>query len=132
MEKKRFMGLFGLLVAALVSSSNMYAETVVNVVRAGTLSSVLKETEPQLKITGSINGSDAKYLRSLVVDGKVTSLDLGEVRIVSGGTAYYENYKTEADVLGERMFFECSKLRYIVLPSTITAIGNCAFSNSGL
>ena len=134
MQKKIYTVAVGALFVALVccNAVGAWAETVVDVVRAGTLSSVLKETDPQLKITGKINGTDAKYLRSLVVDGKVTSLDLSGVRIVSGGTAYYESYKTENDVLGERMFYECSKLRAIVLPTTITAIGSCAFSNSGL
>ncbi len=134
MQKKIYHVLVGALTIALVCSkpASVWAETVVDVVRAGTLSSVLKETDPQLKITGKINGTDAKYLRGLVVDGKVTSLDLSEVRIVSGGTAYYESFKTENDVLGEKMFTECEKLRYVVLPKTITAIGSCAFSNSGL
>ena len=128
------MGWCGLLMAALVSVSStcVWAQTVVNVVHAGTLSSVLKETEKQLTITGSLNGSDCKYLRSLVVDGKVTSLNLADARIVSGGTAYYESYKTENDVLGERMFFECEKLRTVVLPATLTAIGSNAFARSGL
>ena len=134
MQGKSFIGLCGLLLATLAgfTSTGVWADTVVNVVHAGTLSSLLKETDPELKVTGSINGTDAKYLRSLVVDGRVTSLDLSEARIVSGGVAYYENYKTENDVLGEQMFVDCQKLRYIVLPPSLTAIGSNAFARSGL
>ena len=114
------------------SGAAVWAETVVQVDRAGTLTSLLKETDSKLKITGSINGTDVKYLRQLINDGKVTSLDLSEVKIVSGGVAYYESNKTENDVIGKSMFRECENLREIVLPTTVGAILSNAFSNSGL
>ena len=120
------------LVVALCFSLSTWADTEVNVEVAGTLSSVLSASDSKLKVTGVINGTDAKYLRQLVTSGGVTSLDLSEVKIVSGGEAYYESFKTENDVLGDCMFKECTKLTNIVLPSSITTIGSQAFSGSGL
>lgn len=104
----------------------------VHVQTAGTLASLLPTTERELKVTGVINGTDVKYLRQLVSAGKVTALDLEGVRIISGGDAYYDTFKTENDVLGPSMFRECTRLRTIVLPTSVSAIDNNAFSNSGL
>ena len=120
------------LVVALCFSMSAWADTEVNVEVAGTLSSILSASDSKLKVTGVINGTDAKYLRQLVTSGGVTSLDLSGVEIVGGGEAYYESFKTENDVLGDCMFKECTKLTNIVLPSSITAIGGQAFSGSGL
>jgi len=121
-----------LLVACCMGIAVAVAETVVHVEKAGTLAALLTRSDSELKVTGSLNGSDIKTLRRLTDEGGVTSIDLADARIVSGGTSYYENFKTENDVIGERMFSACAKLRSIVLPTTVTAIGSNAFSNSGL
>ena len=112
--------------------AQIFAQKVVNVVTAGTLPTLYAGNDAELKLTGSINGTDAKYLRRLINDGALTALDLSEVKIVSGGEAYYDNLKTEDDVLGESMFSECGNLRSVVLPASITAIGKAAFSRTGL
>ena len=128
------MGRIKLLLTVVLCCCSMcgWADTEVNVETAGTLSSILTSSDSKLKVTGVINGTDAKYLRQLVTDGGVTSLDLSEVKIVSGGVAYYESYKTENDVLGQCMFKECTTLRYIILPTSIGSIGSQAFSGSGI
>lgn len=115
-------------------SVSAWSVTEVNVTRAGTLSTLVQdiEIEKVLKLTGSINGTDVKFVRELVLAGTVTSLDLSEVRIVKGGTAYNETYTTTTDVLGDYMFADCSKLTTIVLPANITSIGKYAFSKSGI
>jgi len=125
---------FRLLLAAIVcfTSKSLWAVTEVNVETAGTLSTLLTSTDKELKVTGVINGTDIKYIRSLVTAGTVTSLDWSEVRIVSGGDAYYSDKKTANDVIGESMFYECSKLQAMVLPTTITSIGTNAFARTGL
>ena len=125
---------FRLLLAAIVcfTSKSLWAVTEVNVETAGTLSTLLASTDKELKVTGVINGTDIKYIRSLVTAGTVTSLDWSEVRIVSGGDAYYSDKKTANDVIGESMFYECSKLQAMVLPTTITSIGTNAFARTGL
>ncbi len=132
-------GLLKLLLAAFVclAPTHLWADSEVNVETAGTLSTLLPTSDAKLKITGSINGTDVKYLRELITNGKVTDLDLSDVRIVKGGVAYYKDdggtsYKTDNDIIGQNMFRECAKLKNIKLPTTITAILAAAFSNSGL
>lgn len=123
------------LLAAVIlcgSAAQAWAETTVHVDKAGTLSSLLPTSDKELTVTGSINGTDVKYLRELINTGTVTSLDLSGVKIVKGGEAYYESNTTENDIIGSNMFKECSKLKSIELPTTITAIRSGAFSNSGL
>ena len=113
-------------------STNLLAVTEIHVETAGTLQTLLTTTDKELKVTGAINGTDIKYIRSLVSAGTVTSLDWSEVRIVSGGEAYTESYTTANDVVGEKMFYECPKLQAMVLPSTVTSIQTNAFARTGL
>ena len=125
---------FRLFVATLVCflSNSLWAVTEINVETAGTLSSLLSNPEKEVKVTGVINGTDIKYLRQLVTAGTVTSLDWSGVRIVSGGQAYFESYTTADNIIGEKMFYQCSKLQAMVLPTTVTSIQKNAFANTGL
>ncbi len=134
MQRINTQGVVRLLLTTLVcfASINIWAKTEINVETAGTLSSILTSTDSELKVTGYINGSDIKYIRSLVNNGKVVSLDWSEVHIVAGGEAYTESYTTKNDVIGEKMFYGFSKLVAITLPATITSIQNNAFANTGL
>ncbi len=108
------------------------AQIVVNVATAGTLASLLDGTEAELKLTGFINGDDVICLRKQIKEGKLTLLDLSEVRIVAGGEAYYDSYTTDNDVIGPYMFNECTNLRRVLLPETATGIRTNAFSRTGL
>jgi len=121
-----------LTVVACFVATSLLALTEIHVETAGTLSTLLTSTDRQLKVSGFINGSDIKFLREQINAGKVTSLDWSEVRIVSGGEAYYESYTTTNDVIGMEMFYQCSKLQAMVLPTTVTAIQKNAFANTGL
>ena len=134
MQRNSLMRIFRVLMTmiACCSQTFVWAATEVNVEKAGTLSSLLTTTDSELKLTGSINGTDVKYLRQLINDGKVTTLDISGVRIVSGGVAYYESNKTTADVIGEYMFKDCKKLRSVVLPTSISTIARCAFQYTNL
>ena len=134
MKNNYFVAMLRSLLAILVCifSTNLLAVTEVHVEKAGTLPSLLTSTDSELKVTGVINGTDIKFIRELVTAGTVTSLDWSGVSIVAGGEAYFESYKTEDNVIGEKMFTECSKLQAIVLPSTLTSIQSNAFSRSGL
>ena len=132
-------GLMKLLLAAFVCIApvHVWADSEVNVEKAGTLSTLLPTSDAKLTITGSINGTDVKYLRQLINAGTVTSLDLSGVHIVKGGEAYYQDdngtsYKTDNNIIGQHMFRGSSKLKNILLPSNITAILSCAFANSGI
>ena len=134
MKKTNSISMFKLLLTALICivQTNLWAVTEINVETAGTLSSLLTSTDKELKVTGVINGTDIKYIRSLVTAGTVTSLDWSDVRIVSGGEAYDGSHTTQNNIIGEQMFYECSKLQAMVLPSTVTAIQTNAFARTGL
>lgn len=134
MRKKNFRATCSLLLAAIACflSTDITAATEVNVEKAGTLSSLIETSDPELKVTGVINGTDIKFIRDMVKAGTVTSLDWSGVRIVSGGDAYFESFKTENDVIGEKMFTDCSKLETMVLPSSVNKIQSNAFSHTGL
>ncbi len=129
-----FKGIMKLLLAAIVCSStiSVWADSEVYVETAGTLASLLPSSDSKLKVSGYINGTDVKYLRQLIDNGSVASLDLSEVRIVKGGEAYYETFKTADDVIGESMFHNCAKLKSILLPTTVTAIESRAFASTGI
>ena len=135
MKKTIYSRLIGLLGIAMIlfAQTSVLAKTV-NVTNAGTLSSVIGSlpNDKQLTVTGVINGTDIKYLREKVNANKLTSLDLSGVSIVSGGNAYYESYTTEDNVIGEKMFYECSNLKTMVLPTNVTSIQKNAFTSSGL
>ena len=97
-----------------------------------------------LKIVGKINGTDLKFIREMAgrdfnmekTDGKLSILDLSEAKIVEGGDAYVrysENYYTSNDKLGHYVFYCCSGLTSLTIPSSVTEIGNSAFNGcSGL
>ena len=109
-----------------------WADTEVNVEKAGTLSTLLTTSDATLKVRGSINGTDLKLIREWVGKGTVTALDLSGVNIVSGGVAYYNSFKTEDNVIGESLFQDCVKLKNILLPANIKIIKACAFSGTGI
>ena len=98
-----------------------------------------------LKIVGKINGTDLKFIREMAgcdfngkkTDEKLSILDLSEAKIVEGGDAYFrysENYYTSNnDELGDFVFYDCSGLTSLTIPSGVTSIGDFAFSGcSGL
>lgn len=121
-----------LFIFAICGVSSLWAETVVDVPQPGILSSQLTTMDKNVKINGAINGSDIKYLRQQINNGNITSLNLSDAPIVSGGDAYYEEYTTNDNIVGEYMFNQCENLEYISLPNSITYISSKAFSKSGL
>lgn len=134
MQGKEIKGVLRVMLVGIVSffSMNVWSADTVHVATAGTLASLLEAPQRQVKLTGFINGSDIKYLREKINAGKITRLDLEEVRIVSGGEAYNGSYTTTNDILGDYMFADCSKLTTITLPTSITSIGRYAFSHTGI
>ena len=97
-----------------------------------------------LKIVGKINGTDLKFIREMAgcdfnrekTDGKLSILDLSEAKIVEGGDAYVgyvENYYTSNDKLGDYVFYGCSGLTSLTIPSGVTSIDDGTFEGcSGL
>ena len=114
--------------------------------KAGTLpdriASSKKYKITNLKIVGEINGTDLKFIREMAgcdydgkeTDGKLSILDLSDAKIVEGGSAYYSDRDdgfiyTSNDKLGDYVFFDCSGLTNLTLPSSVTKIGCYALSN---
>ena len=114
--------------------------------KAGTLpdriASSKKYKITNLKIVGEINGTDLKFIREMAgcdydgkeTDGKLSILDLSDAKIVEGGSAYYSDRDdgfiyASNDKLGDYVFFDCSGLTSLTLPSSVTEIGEHAFLN---
>ena len=110
---------------------------------AGTLPNMIsydqKNLITNLKIVGKINGTDLKFIREMAgrdfngekTDGKLSILDLSEAKIVAGGDAYVryrDNKYTSNDKLGDYVFYDCSGLTSLTIPSSVTAIGSQAFN----
>ena len=113
---------------------------------AGTLPDKISESQKNLitnlKIVGKINGTDLKFIREMAgcdvngkeTDGKLSILDLSDAKIVEGGSAYYSDRDdgfiyTSNDKLGDYVFFDCSGLTSLTLPSSVTKIGCYALSS---
>jgi hypothetical protein len=131
-----------LFVLSLVFSISASADVVtVNVETAGTLATKIADADKyvitDLKVTGSLNGTDIRFLREMMgrdvdnkkTDGKLTSLDLSEARIVSGGDYYTSNNycTTDDDVIGNYMFSSMDNVKTVILPKTTIKIGTNAF-----
>lgn len=118
----------------LLSMVSLQAEThEVQLTAAGTLrqqlSGVTVSSITGLVISGPLNGSDIKYIREM---NKLVTLDMENASIVSGGEAYYENYHTADNQIGDQMFRGydygwTAPVTSIILPRNITRIGDTAF-----
>ena len=117
--------------ACLFATSAWSADTI-HVETPGSLPALLEQAGRLVKITGRINGTDIKAIRDRVDAGRLSRLDLEEVRIVSGGTAYFSTHKTENDVIGDSMFYNLSKLTAVTLPTSVKDIRKSAFQLTGI
>lgn len=110
----------------------------------GTLSDYITDDEKysitQLTISGRLNGTDIKFIREMigrdvngdVTDGKLSVLDIANCTIVHGGDIYlYESsmsgYASIYNTINARMFYKCTNLRKITLPTSVTHIYEEAF-----
>ena len=96
-----------------------------------------------LKVKGSINGTDLRFIREMAGrdvngllvenDAALNYLDLSEAKIVDGGQIYYKKYseifETQNNVLGKYTFYNCHLLKAVALPKSIYEIGSEAFSD---
>lgn len=120
-------------------------QVVINLDGPGTLPQKISASDKyritNLKVKGDINGTDLGFLREMAgqsingedeTDGKLSTLDLSDVKIVGGGEPYfnyrdYETYFTEYDKIGKYAFSSCNSLKSLTLPKDITSIGEAAF-----
>jgi hypothetical protein len=125
-------------------------DATINVDTAGKLSKLITDSEKykikSLKLTGEINSNDVKLLRDMAgadasdqdTQGTLNRIDMSGVKIVAGGDPYLSYYDTDnwEDVslstendLFPTHFFHGTALTSIILPTSVTKIGNDAFSN---
>ena len=117
---------------ACLFQANVWSADTIHVETAGTLPALLEQAGRLVRITGRINGTDIKAIRERINAGKLTRLDIEEVRIVSGGEAYFGTHKTENDVIGDSMFYNLSKLTTVILPTSVKDIRKSAFQLTGI
>ena len=151
-----FKGLFLTVLFMLLGSTAILAaedglnttQVIIKLDEAGTLPDRIGENQKylitNLKIVGKINGTDLKFIREMAgrdfnmekTDGKLSMLDLSEAKIVAGGNAYVrfsDNKYTSNDKLGDYVFYGCSGLTSLTIPSGVTSRGYRAFRGcSGL
>lgn len=131
---------------------------------AGTLSTLISEEEKyqieELTLTGELNGTDIRLIRDMAgtnsygtshgdyvkyysTEGKLKSLNLSGVNIVSGGGGYitvpwappgggtctedcYDDLYTSDNSISHQMFY-LTKLESIVIPNSVTSVERDAF-----
>lgn len=103
---------------------------------AGYLPSRISENEKVstkgLIVSGNLNGTDIAFIREMIIDGNLTSVDLQNSNIVEGGNPYYvssRDYSTTNNTIGKYMFAKCKNLYVVRLPNTVTSIEGEAFDN---
>ncbi len=120
-------------------------QVVITLDRPGTLPQKISASDKylitNLKVKGDINGTDLGFLREMAgqsingedeTDGKLSTLDLSDTKIVGGGEPYfnyggYETYFTEYNKIGKYAFCSCNNLKRLTLPKDITSIEQSAF-----
>ena len=139
-----------LSIALTLFCTASFAQTKVTLDKAGELSQKIKQAEKftitSLIVSGSINSDDVRFLREMAgrdmdgneTDGKLSSLDLSDAKIVMGGGNYYKvkrglstkyyNIK-ENDIVDSHMFYNCRSLTSLKLPKTVKKIEQNAFYN---
>lgn len=138
--KRHFMTIVFMLLCIGINADDLITSQItIKLDKAGTLPNIIGDSRKykitNLKLIGDINGDDVKLIRDMAgrdCDGRVTSgnlstLDLSEANIVKGGY-YYDRYFIEHNnEIGSYFFCKCKRLTSIVLPSSITSIGDWAF-----
>lgn len=140
-----------LLAAVAAICSPAFAQKTVNVATAGTLGSLLTETEQkeltQLKVTGELNSADVKILRAMTKTkkyrfqpglegfGVLEDLDLSGATFIRDSKPYFsdddnmEDYGTAPNQIGGYMFFSSMTLKRFVAPAGTTSVGAGAFQD---
>ena len=135
--------LLGSLAIQAADDGMVTQQTTIKLDKAGTLPDRIGESQKylitNLKIVGEVNGTDLKFIREMAgcdynterTDGKLSILDLSDAKIVEGGSAYisYNDYDrhTSNDKLDDYVFYGCSGLTSLSIPSSVTKIGKYAF-----
>lgn len=138
MRKSLILRIFSFLLLFMADVCMTSAKAdVVKMTKAGTLSTLLPETATEVTICGPINGTDVKYLRHLINDKSLISMDMTETRFVAGGEAYVvhngEDQKLgRDDIMSDHMFDNCTNLRSVRLSKYVKELWWAVFPNTGI
>ena len=143
---KQFMVLMFLLLncfASYAADEDLITKQItLKLTEAGTLPNKIgsskKDLITNLKIIGEINGTDLRFIREMAgrdvkgdsTSGNLSVLDLSEAMIVEGGECYYYDgyqFTTYYNTIGTNVFFGCTSLTNVNIPSSVTEIGMNAF-----
>ena len=142
--------LFGYSAVNATDADLITKQITIKLDKAGTLSDRIGYNKmykiTNLKIIGEINGADWCHIKNMAGyrndEGKLSVLDLSEVKIVGGADSYPGNYYNGSDHsyyfnyddrLGDYAFEGCGGLTSLKIPSNVTSIGGHAFEGcSGL
>ena len=142
--------LFGYSAVNATDADLITKQITIKLDKAGTLSDRIGYNKmykiTNLKIIGEINGADWCHIKNMAGyrndEGKLSVLDLSEVKIVGGADSYPGNYYNGSDHsyyfnyddrLGSYAFEGCGGLTSLKIPSNVTSIGEGAFKKcSGL
>ena len=140
--------LFGCLAIQAADEGLITKQITIKLDKAGTLpnriSSSKKYLITNLKIVGEVNGKDLCLIREMAgcdaglkkTDGKLSILDLSDVKIVKSNDCYVWDggwQQGSNDELGYSVFKGCSVLTSVTIPSSVTSIDAWAFEGcSGL
>lgn len=88
-----------------------------------------KYTIAEMKVTGYLDGDDIRLLRdmagrneNIATEGRLETLDISECHIIESEKTYLGSYTTTSNTLCRAMFCNCDKLKRVKLPQTITRI----------
>ena len=90
-----------------------------------------------LTAAGKMNGDDLSCLRKMMgrnpdesaTPGKLSDIDMTDVKIVAGGGSYGAGRYTQEGVIGQGLFAHCTQLSHVVLPSEATTLEKDAFQD---
>lgn len=111
-----------LLAALRIQGESIYVEN------AGSLSALIgerKDTMTELQLSGSLNGTDVKFIREMAA---LVSINMKDAKIVSGGESYDGTYYTEDDIVSTGMFADMKTWTSVILPSGVKALNSSAFA----
>ena len=105
---------------------------------AGVFSSLMGDNlyeYTSLSLSGSMNGDDLCCLRKMMgqnddgttTPGKLSSIDMTDVKIVAGGGSYGSSRYTEDHIIGQGLFAHCTHLQQVCLPTDATTLEKDAF-----
>lgn len=89
-----------------------------------------------ITLAGSMNGDDLNCLRKMMgrngdgtsTLGKLTQIDMTDVKIVAGGGTYDASRYTQDHVIGQGLFANCEHLTQVSLPFDATTLEKDAFA----